>query len=65
MSNISFLVREVEFSATVLSEETVYEINTCLLCTQYNLSYRGVVNTGSRTTVDVWMYTATIQESYL
>jgi hypothetical protein len=59
MPNISFLVREVEFSAIC----AVYEINACLLYTQYNLSYRDMVNTGLKTTVDVWIYTAIIRVS--
>ena len=56
----AFLLARWNSVQHVLLEETVYEISTCLMYTQYNLSCRDMVNTGSRTTADVWIYTATI-----
>lgn len=49
----AFLLARWNSVQHVLLEETVYEISTCLMYTQYNLSCRDMVNTGSRTTADV------------
>ena len=65
MSTSAFLLEMWNSLQHVLLEATEYEINACLLYTQYNLSYWDMVNTGLGTTVDVWIYTVTIQESYL